>query len=421
MAVALPKNFSEIRKHLKEPLIRNSFFIMASSFIAAGFGFFFWMIAARLYSQADVGIATALMSSMGLLILISRLGLDQSVIRFFPQRDKSRVLGTAIIVPTAVALVAGVIFIAAADIVAPELVVVRTVAPLYLTFLGAYSITWVLEGAFNAIRKSEYYFILNLLYGSRILFLFPLVFLGAMGVFSAFGLSFVLGLILALVLLSRCSIRPRAGVDWAFIREAWQFSAGAYVAGILMAAPNMVIPIMVLNVLGAESTANYYITYAIVSVLFMIPYAFSTSLFVEGSHGGEMQRSVKRTLASMFALLIPATAGLMLFGEQILGLIGRDYVEGAALLQVLAASAIFVSICQTFISIAKVRDDIRSLIIISGFVSIALLGLGYALMHQFGLIGMGYAWFATYAGGTVLTGFILWRKGWLAPRSRLAG
>lgn len=413
MAVALPKNFSEIRQHLKEPLIRNSFFIMASSFVAAGFGFFFWMIAARLYSQADVGIATALMSSMGLLILISRLGLDQSVIRFFPQRDKNKVLGTAIIVPTAVALGAGLVFIAVVDTVSPELTVVRTIAPLYLAFLGAYSVTWVLEGAFNALRKSEYYFVLNLLYGSRILFLLPLVFLGAMGIFSSFGFSFVLGLILALILLARCSIRPELGVDRVFLREAWQFSAGAYIAGILMAAPNMVIPIMVLHVLGAESTANYYITYAIVSILFMIPYAFTTSLFVEGSHGGEMKKSVLRTLASMFALLIPAIIGLSLFGEQILNLIGKDYVEGLVLLRVLALSAVFVSICQTFISIAKVRNDIRSLLIISGFVSVALLGLGYTLMHRFGLIGMGYAWFATYAAGTLLTGMILRRKGWI--------
>lgn len=413
MAVTLPKNFSEVRQHLQEPLIRNSFFIMASSFVAAGFGFFFWMIAARLYSQAQVGVATALMSSMGLLILISRLGLDQSVIRFFPSRDKNRVLGTAIIVPTAVALGAGLIFIAAIDVISPELAVVRTVAPLYLIFLGAYSITWVLEGALNALRKSEYYFTLNLLYGSRILFLVPLVFLGAMGIFSAFGLSFVLGLALALVLLARCSVRPAPGIDRAFLREAWQFSAGAYVAGILMSAPNMVIPIMVLHVLGAESTANYYITYAIVSILFMIPYAFTTSLFVEGSHGGEMKKSVLRTLAGMFALLIPAIIGLSLFGEQILDLIGKDYVEGAALLQVLALSALFVSVCQTFISIAKVRSDIRSLIILSGFVSVALLGLGYTLMHRFGLIGMGYAWFGTYAAGTLLVGLILKRKGWM--------
>ena len=413
MAVTLPRNFSEIRQHLQEPLIRNSFFIMASSLAAAGFGFFFWMIAARLYSQAEVGIATALMSSIGLLILISRLGLDQSVIRFFPNHDKDRVLGTAIIVPTAVALGAGLIFITAVDVISPELAVVRTVTPLYLAFLGVYSITWVLEGAFNALRKSEHYFALNLLYGSRILFLIPLVFLGAMGIFSALGLSFALGLVLALALLARCSVRPALCIDRTFLRKAWQFSAGAYVAGILMSAPNMVIPIMVLHVLGAESTASYYITYAIVSVLFMIPYAFTTSLFVEGSHGGEMKRSVFRTLISMFALLIPAIIVLSLFGDQILGLVGRDYIEGAALLQVLAFSALFVSVCQTFISIAKVRDDIKSLIVLSGFVSLSLLGLGYTLMHRFGLIGMGYAWLGTYAVGTLLVGLILKKKGWV--------
>ena len=413
MAVALPKNFSEVRRHLEQPLIRNSFFIMASSFVAAGFGFFFWMIAARLYSQADVGIATALMSSMGLLILISRLGLDQSVLRFFPTRDKSRVLGTAILVPTAVALGAGLVFIAGVDVISPELAIVRSIAPLYLLILGAYSVTWVLEGAFNALRKSEHYFALNMLYGTRILFLAPLVFLGATGIFSAFGLSFVLGLVLALVLLARCSIRPVLGMDRAFLREAWQFSAGAYVAGILMSAPNMVIPIMVLHVLGPESTANYYITYAIVSILFMIPYAFTTSLFVEGSHGGEMKKSVLRTLASMFALLIPAIIALSLFGEHILNLIGKDYIEGMALLQVLAASALFVSICQTFISIAKVGNDIRSLVVLSGFISIALLALGYTLMNRFGLIGMGYAWLATYVAGTLLVGAILMKRGWI--------
>ena len=39
---------------LRDPLYKNSFFIMLSSIINAGFGFFFWMIAARLYSAEDV-------------------------------------------------------------------------------------------------------------------------------------------------------------------------------------------------------------------------------------------------------------------------------------------------------------------------------------------------------------------------------
>ena len=49
----------------------------------------------------------------------------------------------------------------------------------------------------------------------------------------------------------------------------------------------MILPIMVLNVLGAEQAAYYYIAYAIAALLFMIPSAISMSLFVEGSHGEE--------------------------------------------------------------------------------------------------------------------------------------
>ena len=41
-------------QRLKDPLYKNSFFIMLSSITNAGFGFFFWMIAARLYSAEDV-------------------------------------------------------------------------------------------------------------------------------------------------------------------------------------------------------------------------------------------------------------------------------------------------------------------------------------------------------------------------------
>lgn len=75
-----------ILSQVRDPLYKNSFFIMLSSITNAGFGFFFWMIAARLYSAEDVGIATALWSSLTLILLLSRLGFDFSLIRFFPER-----------------------------------------------------------------------------------------------------------------------------------------------------------------------------------------------------------------------------------------------------------------------------------------------------------------------------------------------
>jgi len=40
---------------------------VASARLNAGFGFIFWMLAAKLYPKEDVGIATSLISSMALL------------------------------------------------------------------------------------------------------------------------------------------------------------------------------------------------------------------------------------------------------------------------------------------------------------------------------------------------------------------
>jgi len=90
-----------------------------------------------------------------------------------------------------------------------------------------------------------------------------------------------------------------------------------------------------------------------------------------------------------------------LFGEQILSLIGKDYVEGITPCSGCLRYQRYLSpFCQTFISIAKVRNDIRKPYHHKRLLfSVALLGLGYTLMHQFGLIGMGLRLVCHVRGG----------------------
>ncbi len=357
------------------------------------------MLAARFYPQEDVGVATALISSMGMLILLSKLGFDQSIIRFFPTRDKSRVLGTAITVTTLFGLVLGVLFIATVDIWSPGLHQVKDYALLYIAFLIANSVTAFIGAAFVALRKSEFYFLQSLLFGSRLLILIPpLVFLGALGIFSSLGLSFIIALIVSVFLLYRSGIHL-SGLDQEFLLDSFRFSAGNYISGLLIAAPpSTILPILVLNILGAEQAAQYFIAYAIVMFLFLIPTSFTTSLFVEGgSHGEALKRNVLKSLAGIFALLVPAVVGLFVFGEYILGLIGPDYVAGLELVKVLAISSFFFSFSEVFIAIKKVQYGLKSLIVISAIIFILLLGSSYALMLQFGILGVGYAWILTYA------------------------
>ncbi|HDH87619.1 MAG TPA: hypothetical protein ENF36_06190 [Desulfobacteraceae bacterium] len=79
-----------LKKYLNDPLYKNSFFIMLTSISNAGFGFFFWLIAARFYSTADIGLASAIISAMGLISMLSLSGFDISLVRFLPEREDKK-------------------------------------------------------------------------------------------------------------------------------------------------------------------------------------------------------------------------------------------------------------------------------------------------------------------------------------------
>jgi len=416
MRIAIPKTRAEIRYHLRDPLLKNSIFIMLTAITSAGFGFIFWMLAAKLYPAEDVGIATALISSMMLLVLLSRFGLDFSIIRFFPGADKSRIFSTSALITTIFAVIFGAIFIAGVDILSPELHLLKSPqnAALFLIFLAANSVTALTAISFIAIRKAGFQFIQSIIVGSRILFLIPLIALGAIGIFGAVGISFVLALAAALVLLVRSGVRPGLVIDRGFLSEAFHFSAGNYLAGLFIAAPNMILPIMVLNVLGAEQAAYYYIAFAIASLLFMIPNAISMSLFVEGSHGKALKRTVVKSLVVIFSLLIPAAAVLYLCGGWVLGVVGAEYAAGGlGVLRVMVAASLFVGVNSVYFAIKRVQKDVKGLVVLSGLVFGLVVGFGYVFMTMFGVVWVGYAWVVGNGVGSVCVGVMVWREGWV--------
>jgi len=246
------------------------------------------------------------------------------------------------------------------------------------------------------MRRAEFNFLQSLVVGSRIIFLFPLVFLGSLGVFGAVGISFLFAVIFALFVISRLGVKPSIKIDKKFLNDSLHFSAGNYFAGLFLMAPNQLLPIMVLNVLGASKAAYYYISYMIASLLFMIPNAISMSLFVEGSHGESLRKTTIKSLAAIFLLLIPTVVLLYFAGGWLLSLVGKDYVEGISLLRIMVLTSIFVAITSVYFSIKRIQKDIKGLIFISGLIFLLLPILGYIFMLQFDLVGIGYAWIVSY-------------------------
>jgi O-antigen/teichoic acid export membrane protein len=413
MKFAFPLQF-DVFRHWKDPLYRNSFFLILSFVVNATFGFIFWMIAARFYSNENIGIASALISSMGLLVLLSGFGLVDSMIRYFPERDKSKIFSTSVAITTIFAVVFGIIFIIGIDVWSPELDFLNSwYAAIYLLVLAASSIISLTGGFSMAMRRAEFYFIQNILMGSKVFFLLPLVFLGVMGIFGAVGASCILAGSVMLYLLFRSGVSPVFTLDREFLHDTFYFSAGNYLHQLLINAPGLILPLMVLNVLGAEETAQYYIAYTIAVTLFLIPTAVSISLFVEGSHGETLRKSTLKSLAIIFSLLIPAALILYIFGGFILGIIGKSYVEALDLLRIIVLSSFFVTLVNVYFSIIKVQKNMKRLVFLSVLLFVLLIGLSYVFIPAFGIVGVGYAWLGGYGLCSLLIGVMIVMEGWI--------
>jgi len=171
---------------------------------------------------------------------------------------------------------------------------------------------------------------------------------------------------------------------------------------------------MVLNILGAEQTAYYYISFAIASLLYMIPNAVSMSLFVEGSHGAALKKTTVKSLIAIFSLLIPAVFILYFSGGWVLGIIGKNYcANGLELLRIMVIASLFKVVTSIYFSIKRVHKEVKGLIFLSALIFILVVGLSYVLIIEFGIVGAGYAWMVGYGLGSLIVGGIVWREGWV--------
>jgi len=193
-------------------------------------------------------------------------------------------------------------------------------------------------------------------------------------------------------------VKTSLTISMRYLKETLHFSAGNYIANILMVSPNFLIPLMILNYLGPNYTAYYYIAFVMISILKIIPLAMSTSLLVEGSHGEPLKRNVLKALYGIYIVLIPGVFIFLLLGGPILAYLGKEYsYQGYTLLQILIVSTIFSPIVSTFYSVMRIKKDVRTLLLITTIYFILLNTVSYVLLRILGIVGPAWAWLLTYA------------------------
>lgn len=394
------------RHFIHDSLYRNSIFLLLAGLVNGGFSFIFWILAAHLYTQAQVGQATALIAAVGLVAGFGTLGFNNSIIRFLPRaQDKNLLLNGALTIVASAALLASIIFLILLPHISPALIFVRQhvwYTLIFMVFVISTATNTILDNTFTAYRSTHFTFIKNIIINIfELWFVIAFLRLGSIGIFASYGLAFfMIALIGIAILIKKFDYLPKPSFNKEILRETAKFSLANYVVSYLNGLPGLVLPIVVTNLLGAKLNAVYYIAYSVASLLFIIPLGIGNALFAEGAHDAtNLKHTIKRTARITTLLMVPAIFIIAGLAPVILFFFGKHYsAQGVAILRILALSAVFLAVCYPCGSILNIMQRLKSLIIVNFLGAVVVIGTVYTFIKGgHGLVGVAWGWLLGWA------------------------
>jgi O-antigen/teichoic acid export membrane protein len=398
------KTIQVIKDYLKNPLYKNSIFLIFNTIVTSGLGFIFWIVVARFYSEADVGLASATTSAMSLIATLGLAGLNTALIRYLNKTEKPfDLLNTCLTLSGVLSLIAGTIFVIGLDIWSPTLLFIKEnliYGSAFVAFGIITSCSFIIDSAFIIGRKSQFVLFKNGITSTVKIFL-PIIlvlFFRSFGIIASWGISALIALLISIfifmpITFHRFRLVPK--VNLGLFRGIWRYSIGNYLASIASLLPSWILPIVVLNILGPEQNAYFYVALMISGLLSAIPMASSNSLFAEGSHfEDELWINLRKTLRFNYLLLIPSILMLFFLSSLLLSLFGANYSASASsLLKILAISNIFNGINFVYFTVLKIKSKLKEMVLIYSFISLATVIGSYFAAKQIGLMGIGYVQF----------------------------
>lgn len=399
-------------------LLRNAVYIMLTTGVNSGLGYVFWLLVARSYDAAEVGIASALIAAMTVVAALAEFGTSTALIQRLPKQgsdaDWSRTLTASLLTATAAGLAIGVAAAAAVlPALSPSLSAIDSSSARLLLFVGGVvlsSLSVVSDYLFVAERRSEHMFTRNFVFGVAKLAIVAALVLAGDGDAFAILTAWVAGCALSLgvgyaLLMPRLAHRYRpalAGVAREVRAMATTF-AGNYFITLGYLLTTFMLPLLVVVRLSAAQTAYFYVAWLLGGAFFTVTSSVGSALFAEGSHDPDALRAQTRSAVRISAVLLaPLMAVFLAAAGPILGLFGDEYADnGTTLLLLLTASAVPDAI--TGIYLARVRAEGRLAFPAAASMAMAAITLvgSWVLLPGMELAGPGTAFIAAHCIGSV--------------------
>lgn len=396
---------------MNEPIFKSALNLMINGGITAVLGFLFIVVITQLFPPSDVGYYSAIISAAGLLALLSRFGFDIGLIRFLPgSKDPNGLISSCQSVSLIGAVVLSVVFISGVTIWSPSLEFIAHNIAYVAMFIGLTAITSVLYIQHN------YYIVKGLT--KHLIFrdiVRDIIKIGAVVVFISFGLTAIIGayllglivsFILATLLLMRNvpGFRPGFTIKRSIVRDLTRYSANNYIAGMVGSAPFLILPIVVVNILGAEQGAYFFVAWSIATIIFLAIDAISTSFFAAGAQSPDEAKGIAlKSMKMAYLILIPTITCTVLFANSILRVFGEPYAENSTgLLILLSVCTIPMAFNEIYANMKRITMEMKPLFLFNLTLAIGILGFGVFFMSFMGLIGVGVGFLVSQVILTVI-------------------
>ena len=402
-------------------MLQSSLSLIGGRVITMGLGFFFWLLAARLFTPSDVGLAVGAISAVMLTTQLALLGLGSSVVAYFPryERAPAALLNTALTLVVACSFVTGAVFLVAAGGVFDELDVVAT-EPLFAVSFIAMSVLGTAGLLFDqvstAVRRGDQVLFRAVLFGIINLTLLGGLAAAAIGsaaaIFSTWVGGSVVACVYALVQLRRSPARYayRPGGDRSLARGLVGVGLPNHALTLAERAPGLVLPIVVTELISPAANAAWYMAWMMAFVLYIIPIQVGMTTFAEAAHEPDALRGlIRRGLRSSLALGVAGIFVVAATGPYVLRILGDAYAaQGSTPLRILVLAVIPMAFLQSYFvhcrSLGRFREATGTGVVV-GAVSVAAAVL---VAPSAGLEGIAIAWLAAQSLGAGWAAWRLW-------------
>jgi len=406
-----PGRVRELRSALAEAiraerhLFVNSGSLVATAVVTALLGAAFWLVAARHFSQAAVGVAGAAVAAMTLFGFLATVGLGTLLMGELPRmRDHRRgLIDAALLISGGIGIVLGLGFALIAPLVASNLDPLSSSALAVLVFAVGTALTgaaFVLDQALIGLLRGGLQLTRNIVFSLvKLLALFAVAMAATGGDSVAIYTTWVAGIVISMLALARRFHRdpedPR-GPSFALLRRMRLQAATHHVFNLALRLPDLVLPLIVVSLLSAATNASFYVAWMIASLIFAVPLSLSTVLYAVGS--GESARLDERfrlTLRTSLGFGLLANLVLIVAAGPLLGLFGSAYASDATATLHLLALGVFPETIRThYVTVHRIERRIPAAIpIVWGGTLLELIGGAVGALAG-GLTGVAIGWLA---------------------------